>query len=246
MASTITVPSAQLLGGYPPAIAASLVAVATAAKADIDSLDAAGANVRGVCFANMSISAFVGVAGGTAQDGVTYVAGDRVLLANQTTAAQCGIYSVGTVAAGTAPLTRVDDMFTGAAYLNGFVVQISEGTLFAGSEWKAMCTGAKVVGTDDPLFYPKQCRGILTLSSGTYSLGATEGLFLFSATRSTISAGYNTAGGTVTSTIGWRCASAGRTAGKSGTGAATIIATVAAGTINTADNSTMDWVCNNW
>ncbi len=203
-------------------------------------------SVRGVCYANMSISAFVGVAGGTAQDGITYVAGDRVLLANQTTAAENGIYMVGTVATGTAPLTRTTDWAAAAAIANGSVIEVSEGTLFAGSTWKAMCTGACVIATDDPLFYPRTCRGILTLASGTKTLGATEGLFLFSLTRSTIDAGFNTAGGTVTSTVGWRCASAGRTAGKSGTAALTIIAIVAAGTIDAANNSTMDWKVTNF
>lgn len=203
--------------------------------------------VRGVVFANVvSLASFVGVAGGTPQDGVTYVAGDRVLLANQTTAAQNGVYVVGTVATGTAPLTRVADMPTGMAIRNGMVVEVSEGTIFAGSSWKAMCTGAAVVGTDDPVFYPRVCKGILTLASGTKTLGATEGLFLFSVTRSAVSGGFNTAGGTVTSTTGWRCASAGRTAGKSGVGALTIIAILAAGTINAADNSTFDWLVTNW
>lgn len=197
---------------------------------------------RGVCFTNHSLTAFT-VATNT--DGITYVAGDIVLLANQTTAAQCGLYVVGTVAT-TAPLTRIDTLPAGATYQNGCIVEVSEGTIFAGSTWKSMATGAKVVGTDDPLFYPRVCKGILTLSSGTYTLGSTEGLYLFSTTKSNIQMNFNTAGGTVSSTVGCRCTSAGRTAGKSGTGAATIIATVAAGTINSADNSTMDWLVTNW
>lgn len=235
---------------------ASLIATSTPLPSGIGAAGATGTvsdaghahpqcTVRGVCFANQSLSAFVGVAGGTPQDGLTYLAGQRVLLANQTTAADNGIYAVGTVAAGTAPLTRVADMPAAATYNPGQVVEVSEGTLFAGSTWKAMCVAGKVVGTDDPLFYPRVCKGILTLASGTKSLGATEGLFLWSATTSVVTGGFNTAGGTVSSTTGWRCASAGRTPGKSGTAAATIIAILAAGTINAADNSTFDWqVCN--
>lgn len=197
---------------------------------------------RGVTFTNHSLTAFT-VATNT--DGITYVAGDIVLLANQTTAAQNGLYVVGTVAT-TAPLTRLATLPTGATYQNGTTVEISEGTIYAGSTWKAMCTGAKVVGTDDPLFYPRVCKGTLTLASGTYTLGSAEGLYLFSTTKSSVQLTLNTAGGTVTSTVGLRAAVASRTAGKSGTGAVIALAIVAAGTINSADNSTVDYLIMNW
>lgn len=219
---------------------------AAASQSSANAISSARTNARGACITNMSLSAFVGVSGGTAQDGVTYAAGERVLLAGQTTGADNGVYVVGAVAAGTAPLTRAADLPTAAAIANGMIVEVSEGTLQAGSTWKAMCAGACVIGTDDPLFYPRTCRGILTLASGTKTLGATEGLYLFSTTRSVVKAGFNTAGGTVSSTVNWRCASAGRTAGKSGTAALTIIATIAAGTIDAANNSTMDWEVTNW
>lgn len=206
-------------------------------------------NARGVVFDDASLTAFASVTGGTIKDGVTYVAGDVVLLANQTTAADCGLYVVGTVDTGahTAPLTRHPALPTNAAYVNGMVVQVSEGTIWAGSMWKAMCTGAVVVGTGDPIFYPKTCKAIVTLASGTYALGSTQGLFLFSTTKSNIQCNMNTPGGTVTSTVGgYGVNSAARTAGKSGTAAATVIARVAAGTIDTANNSTVDVLVTNW
>jgi hypothetical protein len=197
---------------------------------------------RGVVITNMAdLTAFV-----VSQDGVTYVAGDIVLLALQTTAAQCGLYVVGTVS-GTAPLTRLASLPTGATYQNATTVEISEGTIWAGSTWKSMGTGALVVGTDDPLFYPKICKGILTLAAGTKTLGSAEGLFLFSITKSNIQCNMNTPGGVLTLTVGgYGVNSAARTAGKSGTAAATCIARVAAGTIDTANNSTVDWLVTNW
>jgi hypothetical protein len=198
--------------------------------------------VRGAVFANVAdLTAFTVAS----NDGLTYAEGEYLLLANQTTAAQCGIYRVGPVSGTTAPLTRSFD-WDGGPVRNGAVVHVSEGTLFAGSEWKSMTTGAKVIGTDDPLFYPKHCKGTLTLASGTKTLGATEGLFLFSTTKSPVAGGYNTAGGTVTSTVGWRAAVASRTAGKSGTAAVIVIAIVAAGTIDSANNSTFDFCITNW
>ncbi len=194
----------------------------------------AGRRVRGVVFANVaSLSAFT-VAG---NDGLTYVAGERVLLANQTTASQNGIYVVGTVATGTAPLTRASDMATGDSILRGSTIEVYDGTIFGGSTWKILATAAGVVGTDDPVLYPRVCKGRLTLAAGTKTLGATKSVF----TTQLVDPG-----GTKTGTIGFRVASAGRTAGKSGTAAAIVIAHVEAGTIQNLDTSTVDWSVTNW
>lgn len=205
-------------------------------------VNASSGNARGVVAANIEDLGAFTVAG---NDGLTYAAGERVLLVNQTTAAQNGLYVVGTVDTGVAPLTRADDMADGAAILNGRVVEISEGTLYAGSSWKAMCTDAKVVGTDDPLFYPRNCKATVTLAAGTKTLGATEGLWLFSTTKSSVQVSLNTPD-TVTSTVQYQCAVAGRTAGKVGTAALTVQANVAAGTINAADVSSLDVLVDNW
>jgi hypothetical protein len=181
------------------------------------------------------------------QDGVTGVQGDYVLLVNQTTPAQNGLYVIGVVTIGVAPLTRVPTMATGSTIVNGCRVEVSEGAIWAGSSWRAMSTGACVVGTNDPLFYPRNCRGILTLAAGTKTLGAAEGLFLFSATRSTVECTMNTPGGVTTLTVGgYGSNSASRVAGKSGTAAAVVIARVAAGTVDAANTSTVDWKVTNW
>lgn len=245
MASSITVPSKTKMGGDAFSVANSLYDVAAAAKSDIDQqqIGAGPRCVRGVVFANVAdLSAFT-VAG---NDGLTYTAGQRVLLTNQTTAAQNGIYVVGTVAAGSAPLTRADDFASGAAIVNGSVVEVSEGTIFAGSSWKAMCTGACVVGTDDPLFYPRVVKSTVTLVAGTVTLGSGQGLFLFSTTKSMVSITRNTANTTTATTGGYAAPVASRTAGKSGTGAVVVVAQAAAGTTNTADISTLDVVVTNW
>lgn len=215
-------------------------------KAILDELGGgfAGARaVRGVVFANVASLAAFTVAG---NDGLTYAAGQRVLLVNQTTAAQNGIYVVGTVGGGTAPLTRAVDFAATEAIVNGTTVEVSEGTIFKGSTWKAMCTGSKVVGTDDPLFYPRVCKGTATLVLGAVTLGATQGLFLFSTTTSSVQATRNTADTSTLTTGGYASPVANRTAGKSGTAACLIRAEVAAGTLNNADVSTIDWLIANW
>lgn len=199
---------------------------------------------RGAVFANVASLAAFTVAG---NDGITYVAGDVVLLAAQTTAAQNGPYVVGTVTSGTAPLTRPAWWSTGSPIIPGQVIQLGgEGTIYGGSEWKALCAKSKIIDTDDPVFYPRVCKATVTLASGTYTLGATEGLFVKSTTRSIAVASRNTVGGTVTSTIMYALPVAGRTAGISGTGALQVNAVVAAGTTNAADTSTVDVLLQNW
>lgn len=205
--------------------------------------------VRGVATGNVAdLTAFTGVAGGTPNDGITYAAGDRILLPIQTTAAQCGVYKVGTVASGTAPLTRVADMPAGYALPLGHVVEVAPGgTLYGGTTWKAMATttGGAVIGTNDPLFYPRKMSAIVTLASGIKALGATEGLWLFSTTKSDVRPVYDTPD-TITLSVALKCSVADRTAGKVGTAAATVKAVKADATTNTADVSTVAVLVTNW
>lgn len=199
--------------------------------------------VRGVVTSNVASLASFTVAG---NDGLTYAEGERVLLAAQTTAAQCGVYEVGAVNAGSAPLTRAADMPTGAAVVRGGVIEVAEGTIWAGSTWKA--TGGGVIGTNDPLYYPRQFRKVVTLASGTYTIGAgggSEPLFLL-ATTSDVQVTRDTAGGTITTTIMYVAPVASRIAGKAGTAAVEVRSAVAAGTILNTDNSTCNVCITNW
>lgn len=204
----------------------------------------AATNVAGVLTANANGAL-------SAQDGVTLAVGDRVLVAGQTTAADCGIYVVTSLGSAGTPfvLARVADMPNGAAYINGQTVEVSEGTVFAGSTWKAMCTGSKVIGTDDPLFYPRVQKKTITLAAGTYTYGAGGGgepCFLFSTTTSAVEVLRNTANTSTATTGGYASPVASRIAGKAGTGAVLVQAQVAAGTINNADLSTLDLLITNW
>jgi len=241
------------------ALAASAVSLADAGAlydaADLEALalelkvKAVQRTVRGVVFSNVASLAAFTVTGNAYDDGLTYVAGDRVLLVNQSTPSQNGIYVVGTVVATAAPLTRAADMPAAAAYVPGSIVQVSEGTIYANSSWKVTATGSKVVGTDDPAYYPSKYQATITLASGTYTIGAgggSEPLFLLSTTKSSVLATRNTAGGTITTTIMYVAPVASRIAGKGGTAAVEVRSAVAAGTILNTDNSTVDVLISNW
>lgn len=254
MASTITQPALRLLTSFHAnvakgkaiydAIAAAIVDI-EAIQSDVTTLQRSTFKVRGVATGNVANLASFTVAG---NDGITYVAGDRILLPIQTTAAQCGIYVVGTVTAGAAPLTRATDMPAAFALPLGSVVEVGpEGTLYGSSTWKstATTTGGAVIGTNDPVFYPRVVKGTATLVAGTVALGATQGLWLLSTTKSAVMVTLNTPN-TVTATTDYRAAVTSRTAGKVGTAAVSLSATKTDGTTDTDNVSTVDYLIVNW
>ncbi len=116
-------------------------------------------HVRGITEANQAnLAAFV-----VSNDGITYVEGDRILLAGQTTGAENGIYTVGAVA-GTAPLTRAADWASGAVIPTGSQIAVDAGTLGAKSLWRVSNTGAVTVGTTAATFFPIQWFGVQALT----------------------------------------------------------------------------------
>lgn len=191
--------------------------------------------VRAVITSNIADLTSVTVA---SRDGLTLVEADRVLLVGQTTAAQNGIYVVGPVTAGSAALLRSADALTGHSIVNGRVVEVSEGTLFAGTTWKARCTGDCKWGTDDPLFYPRAIKATVTLVAGTKTLNSTQGLALLAGANVQITR--NTANTSTATTGGYTAPAASRTVGKVGTASLVVNAEVAAGTLNNADVSSVD------
>jgi hypothetical protein len=199
---------------------------------------AGGFRARGVATGNHSLSAFTV---GTNTDGLTYVAGDIVLLIAQTTPAQNGPYVVGTVAT-TAPLTRPDWFDTGSAFKSGTVIEVGgEGTLFKNTQWKATAA-AGVVGTNDPAFYPKSVNTGVTLVAGTAAAITT--IPVLSATKTLITF-QRTVVNTASSTIMYSVVPV-PTAGVAGAASIVPMAVVAAGTINVADISTLIMSVHNW
>ena len=219
-------------------------------KALAAAIEAPSRTVRGVVYNNQADLAAFTVA---SDDGITYVEGDRVLLAGQSTAAQCGVYVVGAVAAGAAALTRAADMPSGARLPNGSVVEVSEGTWYAGSSWKAMSTttGGAVIGTNDPVFYPRTFKGVFTLAAGVFTVGVgssatpDEPLYIWSTTKSTIHVTYDTPN-TITATVGLKAAAADRVAGKAGTAVLIAKAVKTDSTTDTNNVSTVNITVTNW
>ena len=112
-------------------------------------------------------------AGLSAADGVTLVVGDVVFIqagtTNLTAAKDSGPWQVSALGSASVKwvLVRPSWWQNGAPIQESEKVSIGgEGTVFRGSEWKAMCAGAKVVGTDDPHFYVGRFVEQVTFAGG--------------------------------------------------------------------------------
>lgn len=75
-------------------------------------------------------------------DGVTVAAGDRVLLKNQTTASQNGIYKA---AAGA--WSRAEDANTGSKFNSGAIIPVDQGAVNADTNWQVTNDGTVTIGT---------------------------------------------------------------------------------------------------
>jgi hypothetical protein len=193
--------------------------------------------VQGVVMSNVAdLTAFT-VAG--PYDGQAFVAGDRILLANQTTGSQNGIYVVGTVAAGVAPLTRSFDMATGSLIIAGSIVPVVAGTLFAETDWRATVT--TTAGSGNPAHFPVAVALQATLVAGELTV---SGIPLV-ASNYAIVASRAAVGGTVTATVQYVTGLTATVTGKAAP-AFTLNAAVNAGTINVADTSTLAVIVRNF
>jgi hypothetical protein len=185
------------------------------------------------------LTAYTVAANASRNDNIANVEGDVVLLVGQTTAAQNGLYVVGTVAGGTAPLTRHGSM-AAALTLKSATVEIAQGAVYSHTRWFSTAS-APVIGTNDPAFYPEHVAQTVALVAGTTTV---TNVPLLSATKSGIMVTRQAPGGTLTGTVQYVVNGA-PTAGLLGTATFAVMAAVEAGTIQNADTSTVKIVVTN-
>ena len=136
----------------------------------------AKASVRAATTTNGTLS--TAFANGQIIDGVTLATGDRILVKNQTTGSQNGIY---TVNASGSP-TRATDADTGAELVNAFVF-VEEGTTNADTGW--VCTNNQTPTLETTSITFTQFSGAGTYSAGT-GLTLTGSTFAIDSTVTTL------------------------------------------------------------
>jgi hypothetical protein len=118
--------------------------------------------VRAATTANITLS------GAQTIDGVSVVAGDRVLVKNQTTPAENGIW----VAAAGA-WARASDANAAGELSGGSFTFVEEGTLYADTGWTITTNGSITPGTTSHTWGQFSGAGALTAGSGLSSTGTT-------------------------------------------------------------------------
>ncbi len=137
-----------------------------ATKAYVDA-SKQGLDVKDSCRA--ATTANITLSGTQTIDGVALSAGERVLVKNQTTGSENGIYTV--VSGGS--WTRASDADTSAKVTSGMFTFVEEGTTNADSGWVLTTDGAIVLGTTSLSFTQFSGAGQITAGAGLTKTGNT-------------------------------------------------------------------------
>lgn len=101
-------------------------------------------------------------------DGVALAAGDRVLVMDQATKTQNGIYSVTSVGSGTdGAWVRASDFDAGAEIYSGSLVSVEKGTAYGDSLWMLTTDNPITIDTSDIVFSLK--LGSVNIEAGSYT-----------------------------------------------------------------------------
>lgn len=182
------------------------------------------------------LAAYTVAANASNNDNIAGVEGDIVLAIAQTTVAQNGLYRVGVVAAGVAPLTRVSPMPAGYVFVaDEFEIAIGQGAVYAHSKWFNSAGGT--VGTNTPAFMPEKVTQSVAFPVNTGLIAITN-VPVLSTTKTQLAA-INIAEVTADLTVRYSRQPGTVVAGPLGTSTITVMAEIAAGGVNVDDDSTM-------
>lgn len=159
--NTITMDGTASITGLPLPVNPSDAASKEYVDANVQGLDPKE-SVRALSDTNVALT------GTTTIDGVSLSAGDRVLLTNQTTASENGIWEVQAGA-----WTRPTDFDTGDTVAGAFTF-VEEGTVYGDTGW--LCTsdqGSDVVDTDPLAFTQFSSAGVIVAGAGLTKTGNT-------------------------------------------------------------------------
>jgi hypothetical protein len=124
-------------------------------------------SVRAASTANVTVAS--ALVNASSMDGVTLATGDRVLLKNQTTASENGVYIV--AASGAA--SRAIDADSSADVTGGFAVWVNEGTTQGDSGWVLTTNDPITLGSTSLVFTQFSGLGQITAGNGLTKTGNT-------------------------------------------------------------------------
>jgi len=231
----------------------AIVAAFNQMKAILETLLGGGVNAQVVHTAKGIVTANVAdldqfLTNSINNDGVSYTPGEGqiVVLMAQTTASENGPYVVGEMTGPfRAALARPSWWASGSAIISGSMISIGAngatygGSVYQGCTLKSFAPAGGVVDTDDPQLFPDEIHGQVTLTNG----GAVLSVPVRSNTQTIVAVDRLSAVGTAL-TVQYNGSAI--VAGNLGTGSITIAAEIAAGTINVADGSVINWSVSNW
>lgn len=252
MSSSVVVPVLGTICGTPTDVGKALVAVATAAKADIESIignaSAAGnasykyrvvATSLQACTLTSGVLTENSNGALAAQDGATIAVGDVLFLpptlTNVPAAANAGPWVVTALGAAGSKWTMARPAWwaAGATAQEGQIVEGSgEGTKWAGDAWKVFAVSGKIVDTDDLTWYPRWDTATTSAASSGVTPAVTT---LFVSPTAFIAAQIASAGGTAVKSP----TATSVTPGAPGTSSFTI-------TVTSGDTSTFKVRVQNW
>jgi hypothetical protein len=181
-----------------------------------------------------------------AQDGLTFVAGQTILLPAGTittgvvSAANSGPYVLTSVGGASAKFAgrRPSWFADGATITPGIEINVAKGTLFGGTTWRSFADVSQVVGTNDPMLYPLKVTQQITLVAGTLTISNVP---VFLAARLGFSCSGAIGGTAAATTTNFAIkASGGITAGGIGTAAVIVEAQSVSDTIVNTDVSVIN------
>jgi hypothetical protein len=188
---------------------------------------------RNVLNGAVTLSTYTITSSSATNDAVANVQGDVVLAIAQASVKANGLYVCGPVVASVCALARAPGFATGTVLSPQQIVQVSEGTLFQNTEWKASNAAPVTVDTTSTTWYPRYVAQAAVLVAGALTVSNVP---ILSSTQTTFTYNRRT-NSSVTSTVSYQATAI--TAGALGTATLSIMAQVAAGTINASDSSTL-------
>jgi hypothetical protein len=106
-------------------------------------------------------------------DGVTLVAGDRILVAGQSTGSQNGLYDVSVAGTGSnGTWVRTNDANTTGEINAGMIVMVTEGTNYADTSWKLVTNDPITIGSTSLLFLQNTGNSFNVIVANSTSIAA--------------------------------------------------------------------------